>query len=136
MLVLPVVALVLVAIPWAARLVRASMLEALAAPYARAARLNGLRGRTVVWRIALRNALAPAVQVYALTAMFLFGGVVLIEQVFSYPGIGQVLVNAVLQRDVLLVQGVALVLAAAYIAIGVVADVLVALLVPRLRTEL
>jgi peptide/nickel transport system permease protein len=88
-----------------------------------------------VRRYALRNALAPSVQVFAQNIQYLVGGIVVTEYLFAYPGIGKELVDAVAIRDVREVQSIALVVAAIYIGINIVADLLVVLLVPRLRTR-
>jgi len=76
------------------------------------------------------------VQIFGQSLQYLFGGIIIVETLFSYPGIGQLLVEAVSERDVTLVQGITLVLAVAYIAINVVADLIVVFLVPKLRTGL
>lgn len=133
-LVLPVLTLVGVCLGACVRMVRAGMLEALRADTVTVARLNGIREGRVVRRYALRNALAPAVQVLALIAQYLLGGILIVEYLFAYPGIGKELVDAVTIHDNLEVQSVTILLAAAYIAIAIVADVLVMALVPRLRT--
>jgi peptide/nickel transport system permease protein len=98
------------------------------------ARLSGLRERTVIRRYALRNALAPSVQIFAQNIQYLVGGIIVVEYLFSYPGLGKELVDAVAIRDVREVQSVAIVIAAVYIALNIVADLLVVLLVPKLRT--
>ena len=100
------------------------------------ARLNGVPSVEWSFKYALRNALAPSVQVLALTLQWLVGGLFIIETVFSYPGIGLGLVQAVTEKNVTDIQAVAVMLATAYIAINVLADVLVVLLVPKLRTGL
>jgi peptide/nickel transport system permease protein len=96
--------------------------------------MNGIRERRVIVKYALRNALAPSVQVLALTLQWLVGGLVVIETVFTYPGIGASLVEAVNDKNIPVVQAIAVLIATAYIAINVVADLLIVLLVPRLRT--
>ena len=98
------------------------------------ARLNGYDERDVLLRHALPNALAPSVQVIALNIQWLVGGIVITEYVFGYPGLGQTLVNAVAARDVPFVQCIALLLAAVYLTLNIVADLLVVLLIPKLRT--
>lgn len=133
-LILPVLTLLLTNLAWTTRLVRAGMVEQLRTGWIEAARLNGLTESFVVWRYALRNALAPSVQVFTLAAMYLFGGVVLTEAVFSYPGLGTVFVTAVEARDATTVSAIALIIACAYIAMNIVADLIVMLLVPKLRT--
>lgn len=133
-LILPIATLLGVALAFSARQVRAGVIEALRQDYVMMARLNGIRERRVLWRYALRNALAPTVQTFALSLQYLFGGIIVVEALFAYPGIGDLLVNGVAARDVTLVQGVTLVLAAMYIAINIVADLIVVFLVPKLRT--
>lgn len=135
-MVLPVLTLLLTSLAWTTRLVRVGMLEVLRSDYIRSARLNGFREGRVVWRDALRNGLAPSIQVFALTIQYLVGGVIVTEAVFSYPGIGTQLVNAVLSRDVTEVQAIAVMIAVIYLAINIIADVLVVVLVPKLRTSL
>ena len=99
------------------------------------ARLNGYKESRVLWRYALRNSLAPSVQTIAQTLQYLIGGIIITESVFDYPGIGTTLVQAVSTRDVQLVSVIAFLLAAVYITINIVADVVVVLLVPKLRTQ-
>ena len=133
-LVLPVAALLLASLAQTIRMVRAGVIEALRADYIEMARLNGIEERRVVTRHALRNALAPSIQVLALNAQWLVGGVVIVETVFDYPGIGQLLVQAVAVRDIPLVEALSVLIAAVYIALNILADFLVVLLVPKLRT--
>jgi peptide/nickel transport system permease protein len=134
-LVLPVLTLLGASLAASIRMVRAGMLEALNAECVTMARLNGLRERVVVARYALRNALAPSVQVFAQNIQYLVGGIVVTEYLFSYPGLGKELVDAVAIRDVREVQSVALLVAAVYVLLNIVADLLVVLLVPKLRTQ-
>jgi peptide/nickel transport system permease protein len=133
-LVLPVLTLLGVSLAFTARQVRAGVLATLGEDYVTIARLSGLRERRVLWRYAMRNALAPSVQSFAQALQYLFGGIIVVETLFAYPGIGLALVQAVSVRDLTEVQGITLVLAAAYIAINIVADLIVVLLVPKLRT--
>jgi peptide/nickel transport system permease protein len=133
-LVLPVVTLLLSGTAYIARMMRAGVIEAMGSDYVEAAVLNGIGRGRIVWKHALRNALAPTVQVLALTVQWLVGGVVVTETIFSYPGLGQGLVQAVQLRDLPVVQAVAMLLAAVYITINIVADLIVVLLIPRLRT--
>ncbi len=133
-LVLPAATLIVVGLAYMIRMVRAGMSEVMASEYIQAARLNGLSERRIIFRHALRNALAPTVQVIALTLQWLLGGIFVVETVFGYPGIGQGLVEAVVARDIPTVQSVAMLIAIAYIAINIVADVAVVLLIPKLRT--
>jgi peptide/nickel transport system permease protein len=136
LLVLPVLTLSIAGSAYIIRMLRAGVAEAMASEYVQAARLNGLPERRIIVRHALRNALAPTVQVVALTVQWLFGGIVIVETVFSYPGLGQGLVQAVTARDIPVVQSLVLVIAAFYLAVNLVADIVVILLVPKLRTSL
>jgi peptide/nickel transport system permease protein len=133
-LVLPVLTLLGVTLGAGVRMVRAGMLDALRSETVTVARLNGLREGRVVRRYALRNALAPAVQVIALAAQYFVGGILIVEYLYAYPGIGKELVDAVTIHDNLAVQSITMLLAAIFVAITIVADLVVMLLVPRLRT--
>lgn len=135
LLVLPVLTLCLAAAPYVIRMVRSGVSETMSADYVQMARLSGIPERRVVLRHALRNALAPTVQVFALTIQYLIGGIVIVETVFAYPGLGQGLVQAVVARDIPTVQGVAMLLAGIYIVINIAADLIVVLLIPKLRTS-
>jgi peptide/nickel transport system permease protein len=133
-LVLPVLTLLGVSVAFCARQVRAGVVESLKQDYVMTARLGGIPERRVLWRFALRNALAPSIQSFAQTLQYLLGGLIVVESLFAYPGIGQLLVQAVQLRDVTEVQAIALILAAAYILINIGADLCVVFLVPKLRT--
>jgi peptide/nickel transport system permease protein len=98
------------------------------------ARLKGLSERAVIWRHAFPNAIGPAIQVTALQLAWMTGGVVVIEFVFRYPGIGQALVEAVSNRDLPVVQAVTLLAAAVYVGLNLLADVVTTLITPKLRT--
>jgi peptide/nickel transport system permease protein len=135
-LVLPVLTLLGVAVGFAARQVRAGVLEALHEDYVGMARLNGYGERRVLLRYALRNAMAPAVQAIAQTIQYLVGGIIVVETLFTYPGIGSLLDQAVSDRDITTVAGVSIILAAIYIVINIVADLIDVALVPKLRTSL
>jgi peptide/nickel transport system permease protein len=135
LLVLPVATLVVVGLAYMVRILRASMIDVMQSEYIQMARLNGISERRVIFQYALRNALAPGVQVTALTLQWLVGGLFIVETVFNYPGIGQGMVQAIIARDVPTIQSVGLLIAAFYIAINIVADVLVVLLIPKLRTR-
>jgi peptide/nickel transport system permease protein len=135
-LVLPVVTLLAASVAQTTRMVRAGMIDVLRSDFVHMARLNGLPERTILRRYALRNALAPTVQVIALNVQWLVGGIIVTEYVFDYPGMGQGLVQAVNSRDIPVVQSVALSLAAIYLLLNIVADLLTVLLVPKLRTSL
>lgn len=135
MLVLPVLTLVLPSVAVATRQVRSGVLEVMRSPYTQTARLNGYSETAVFFKVVLRNSLPAAVQVLALTFVFLVGGIVIVEQVFAYPGIGQVMLVAVSSRDASILQGSVMVVGALCILVTTMADVLVTLLVPRLRTS-
>lgn len=135
LLVLPVTTLVLVGFAYMVRMIRAGMSEVMASDYIEMAHLNGLPERRIVLKHALRNALAPTVQTTALTLQWLIGGIFVVETLFDYPGIGQGLVQAVQARDIPTVQSLGLIIAAIYISINIVADVIVVLLIPKLRTQ-
>lgn len=135
-MILPVVTLLAVAVGAGIRQVRAGMIEVLQLDFVRFARLNGIPERRVILRYALRNALAPSVQIIAQNLQYLVGGIIIVESVFTYPGIGTYLVNAVSTRDVTEVQAAAVILAALYIVINILADLIVVFLVPKLRTAM
>lgn len=132
-LILPLLTLLAASLAQVMRMVRAGMLDALSAPYVEVARLYGLSERRVELQYALRNALAPSIQVVALTAQWLIGGIIITETIFAYPGIGQQLGQAVAVRDVPFVQSVALLIASFYVFVNIAADIAVVLLVPRIR---
>lgn len=134
-LVLPVLTLLGVTLAASMRMVRAGMIETLRSDYVQMARLNGFGERKVLWRYAMRNALGPSIQVFAQNLQYLIGGIIVVEYLFAYSGIGKELIDAVGIRDVREVQSIALLLAAIYIVINIVADLLVVLLTPRLRTQ-
>ena len=134
--VLPVLTLVVAVTPYVARIMRASMVEVLESDYVEMARLKGLSERKVVWRHALPNAIAPTLQVIALNLAYLAGGIVVVEYVFAYAGIGAALVDAVHNRDVPVVQTLAMLIAAVYVVVNLLADIATILVSPRLRTAL
>ena len=115
------------------RHMRSAMLQAMASDYVRTARAKGLVEKTVVLKHALRNALTPVITLGALEFGTLLSGAVLTEQVFSIPGFGKLIVDAVFNRDYAVVQGVVLVTASVYILLNLLADVLYVLVNPRLR---
>jgi peptide/nickel transport system permease protein len=114
-------------------LTRTAMLEVLRQDYIRTARAKGLREVTVIGKHAFKPALVSVVPVIGIQAGFVIGGAVYIETVFQWPGIGSMLVTAISTRDLLLVQGGVLVVAAAYVLFNLAADVVQTLLDPRLR---
>jgi len=133
-IVLPVAALAMVMTAHILRTVRSSMIDVLDSDYVRMATLKGVPYRTMVWRHVLPNALLPAINVVALTVAWLLGGVVVIEMVFNYPGLGRLMISAISDRDLALVQAIALIVAAVYVLVNLLADLLTLVANPRLRT--
>jgi peptide/nickel transport system permease protein len=133
LLILPVATLVIVIVPYIQRMTRAAMIEALESDYAEMARLKGVPRWRIVLMHALPNATAPTVQVIGLNFLYLAGGVVIVEYVFAFPGIGQGLVYAVDNRDIPVIQLIVLVLAAFYVFMNIVTDVIALLATPRHR---
>ncbi|OQM74280.1 ABC transporter permease [Manganibacter manganicus] len=132
-LTLPAITLAIVATGVIARLTRTSMLEVLRQDYIRTARAKGLSERKVVMKHAFKAALVSVVPVIGIQAGFVLGGAVYIETVFQWPGIGSMLVTAISTRDLLLVQGGVLVVAASYVIFNLIADAVQTMLDPRLR---
>ena len=132
-LVLPAVTLGMIAAAIIARLTRSSMLEVLGQDYVRTARAKGLAGWAVVLRHALKNALIPVVTIFGLQFGNLLAGAVIVETVFSRPGLGRLVVGGILAKDFPLVQGAVLFVAVAYVLINVVVDVAYAMVDPRIR---
>jgi peptide/nickel transport system permease protein len=132
-LVLPIATLVIVIVPYIFRMMRGAMLEALESDYVEMARLKGVAVRRILFVHALPNALAPVIQVIGLTLLYLAGGIVVVEFVFNYRGLGQGLINAVTTRDIPTIQFLVLILAAFYVFVNIVTDVLVLLVSPRRR---
>ncbi len=133
MLVLPVLTLVVVVVPYIFRMMRAATIEALESEYVEMARLKGLPKVAVLLRHALPNALPATIQAIGLTFLYLAGGIVLVEYVFAYPGIGAGLVNAVTDKDIPVIQFIVLLLAAFYVVMNIVTDVASLLATPRRR---
>jgi len=129
---LPALTLTLVVTAHMMRMTRAAIINLMASPYIEMARLKGLSPLRIVLRHALPNALAPIINVIALNLAYLITGVVVVEVVFVYPGLGQLMVDAVSNRDIAVVQAVALIFAAAYVALNLIADVLSTITNPRL----
>ena len=129
---LPALTLTLVVTAHMMRMTRAAIINLLASPYIEMARLKGVRPLRVILRHALPNALAPIITVIALNLAYLITGVVVVEIVFVYPGLGQLMVDSVSKRDIPVVQAVTLIFAAAYVLLNLLADVLATLSNPRL----
>jgi peptide/nickel transport system permease protein len=132
-LVLPVATLVIVIVPYVFRMMRASMIDALESDYVQMARLKGVPKWRVLLFHALPNAIAPTIQVIGLSFLYLAGGVVVVEYMFNYPGLGQALVSAVSDRDIPQIQAIVLVLAAFYIFVNILTDVIALAVSPRRR---
>lgn len=133
-LTLPAVTLAIAMSVYAIRMLRDSLIEILDSEYVRMATLKGLPRSRVVLKHALPNALVPALNVTALNLAYLIGGVVVVERVFSYDGIGSLLVDAIFLRDAPLIEAAALFVSAVYILANLFADVMAIVLNPRLRT--
>jgi peptide/nickel transport system permease protein len=134
-LILPALALGLSGMALVARMTRSSMLDVLGEDYVRTARAKGARERRVVYRHALRNAAIPIVTVIGLNFGHLLGGTIVMETVFARPGIGKLLLDAILGRDYPVVQGVALVIAVTFIVVNLLTDLTYAVFDPRLKTR-
>jgi peptide/nickel transport system permease protein len=133
-LVLPALTLVLAVLPYIVRIMRATMLEVLDSEYVQQARLKGVPERTVILRHALPNAVGPVAQVVALQLAWLVGGVVIVEYLFRFPGVGFQLIDAVTNRDLPLVQALVLAIALFYVAVNLMADVVTLVANPKVRT--
>lgn len=132
-LVLPTLTLALVVAPYIARMMRATMAEVLDSGYVEMARLKGVPERTVILRHAVPHAIGPVAQVIAIQLAWLAGGVVVVEFLFRYPGIGQSLIDAVTYRDVQVVQAITLLVAIVYIVVNLLADIVGIVTNPKLR---
>lgn len=132
-LVLPVLTVSVILVAHVSRMVRSEMADVLASDYVRAARMKGLSPSRILLRHALRNALLPAITVVALDVGYLLGGIIVVEEIFAFPGIGRALIVAVNQRDLPSIQAGALIMAATYALANLVADLLYALLDRRIR---
>ncbi len=135
-LVLPVLTLLLISLAFGARQLRASVIEVMSREYITVARLNGIGEGRIVLRYLLPNALVPSVQILAQQIQYLLGGIVVVESVFNYPGVGGLLVRAIAARDIQETMVIATLLSGAYIAINLMADIASILLDPRVRTSL
>ena len=133
-LVLPTLTLVLAVAPYLTRMMRGTTIEVLESAYVQQAELKGLPARTVLFRHAVPNALGPVIQVVALQFAWLAGGVVIVEYLFHYPGIGSAVVDAVNTRDLPVVQALALFFGLFYVVVNLIADVMTLVLNPRVRT--
>jgi peptide/nickel transport system permease protein len=132
-LAMPAAALALTQVGLFARMTRAAMLEVLRQDYVRTARAKGLPARMVIGKHALLNALIPVVTVAGIATGVLLGGAVVIEQVFALPGVGRLIVGAILRRDYPVIQGGLLLTATIFVVVNLVVDLLYAALDPRIR---
>jgi peptide/nickel transport system permease protein len=134
-LALPAATLTLTLSAGVARYTRAQMLDVVGLDYIRTARAKGLPERVVIGRHALRNSLLPVITLLGLYIPFLFSGAVLVERVFAWPGMGTVIVDAILHRDYPVVLAVSLIFAALTVIGNLIADILYAVADPRVRYE-
>ena len=134
-MILPVLTLVIAVAPYVSRIVRSSLLEVLDSDYVELARLKGVPERIVMRKHALLNAIVPGIQVIALQLAWLAGGVLFVEYVFSYPGIGLQMLQAISRHDYPLIQGIFLVVTLAVLAANFLADLVYLALDPRTRKE-
>ena len=135
MIALPVIVLTISMMPHAVRMLRDNLIDVLGSDYVRMATLKGLPNKAVVSKHALPNSLIPLLNIVAVELAFLIGSVVVVEQIFSYPGIGGLLVSAVFMRDAPVVEAVAILVSGIYIFGNLLADIGTILLSPRLRTS-
>ncbi len=133
--VLPASTLALILTAHIARQVRSEMSDVLSSDYIRSARLKGLRERQVVRRHAVPNALAPAVAVISLDIGYLLGGIIVVEEIFAWPGLGRTLIYALENRDLPVIQAITLLLASVYAISNLLSDIVIAALDPRVRYD-
>ena len=129
-----VIVLIMVMVAHIMRMVRSSVIEVMASEYVQMATLKGVPYWRIVFKHALPSALLPAINVVALTVAWLLGGVVVVEVVFSYPGIGRMMIDAISDRDLPIIQALVMLIAATYVLVNLVADLMSMLFNPRLRT--
>ncbi len=135
MLILPAITATLVLLAYIARLTRAGVIEELKKPYVRTADLKGLSRRTVIFKHVLRNALLPTITIIAISFGWLISGLVVIENVYNYPGLGRLLVFAIDRRDLPLMQAVVMVTVVGFAIANLAADLLYGMLNPRIRLD-
>lgn len=134
-LLMPAVALALPQAAILSRVTRSALLEVLGEDYIRTARAKGMPRRHVLWRHALRNAMIPVLTILGLQFAFLLAGTIIIENVFYLPGLGRLVFQAITQRDLIVVEGVVMLLVASVILVNIVVDICYALVDPRLRSN-
>lgn len=133
--VLPIITLMLVLVAGESRFQRASMLEVLNSDYIRTARAKGLPRRTVIYKHALRNAMIPLVTIWALDFAALLGGSVITETVFSWPGLGQLLIEGITRSDLNLTMAIVMLISVLVVVFNLIADLLYGVLDPRIRYD-
>jgi peptide/nickel transport system permease protein len=134
-LILPAIPLVLVLFGYIARMARAGTIEALDSDYVRTAVLKGLPRSTVIWRHVLRNSLLPTITVIATQCGYLIGGLVIVETLFNYPGLGRLIVTAATNKDFPMLEAGILVIGIVYLGATLIADILYTILNPRIRFQ-
>jgi peptide/nickel transport system permease protein len=134
-LALPVLTVSLILIAHVSRMLRSEMIDVLNSDYVRAARLKGLSASAVLFRHALRNAMLPVITIVALDVGYLLGGIIVVEEIFSLPGIGRQLILAIEARDLPAIQAGAFIMAATYAAANLIADMAYAFLDPRIQYD-
>ncbi len=134
-LILPAIALALPQAAILARVTRSAMLEVLGEDYIRTARAKGMPRRYVLWRHALRNAMIPVLTILGLQFAFLLAGTIIIENVFYLPGLGRLVFQAITQRDLIVVEGVVMLLVASVVLVNILVDIAYAMVDPRLRAR-
>lgn len=135
MLILPAITATLVLLAYIARLTRAGVIEELGQPYVRTAVLKGLSNAEITFKHVLRNALMPTVTVVAISFGWMLSGLIVIENVFNYPGLGRLLVFAIDRRDLPMLQAIGMVTVLGYTVANLIADLLYTALNPRIRLE-
>lgn len=133
-IILPVIAISMIMTAHMARMVRSSVIQVMASDYVQMAILKGVPYWTMVFKHVLPNALLPAINVVALTIAWLLGGVVVTEVVFNYPGLGRLVIESISNRDLPVVQALAIILASIYVSINLIADLMTLMLNPRLKS--
>ena len=133
-IILPVIAISMIMTAHMARMVRSSVIQVMASDYVQMAILKGVPYWKMVFKHVLPNALLPAINVVALTIAWLLGGVVVTEVVFNYPGLGRLVIESISNRDLPVVQALAIILASIYVSINLMADLMTLMLNPRLKS--
>jgi ABC-type dipeptide/oligopeptide/nickel transport system permease component len=133
--ILPAIAIALATVPTELRVLRASMMDVLQQEHVEAARAAGLRETRIVYLYALRNAVLPLLTVIGIDMGYMLGGVIVVESVFDYPGIGQLALTALESRDYPLIQGITIVTAGIFVVTNLIVDLLYVVIDPRIRLE-